>query len=71
LKQSISTGNLEMFRMVRERLPEGKLGERVDLMEVAAEFHQEEVLAWLHRDATVFEREGLLVFASSGRWGTR
>jgi hypothetical protein len=52
-----------MFRMVRERLPEGELGDRVDLMEVAAEFHQEEVLVWLLRDATVFERELLGVFA--------
>jgi hypothetical protein len=63
LKQSISTGNLGMFRMVRERLSEGELGDRVNLMEVAAEFHQEEVLTWLHRDATVFERELLGVFA--------
>jgi hypothetical protein len=63
LKQSISAGNLELFRMVRERLPEGELRDRVDLMEVAAEFHQEEVLTWLHRDATVFERELLGVFA--------
>jgi hypothetical protein len=63
LKQSISTGNLGMFRMVRERLPEGELRDRVDLMEVAAEFHQEEALIWLLREATVFERELLCVFA--------
>jgi hypothetical protein len=63
LKQSISAGNLGMFRMVRERLSEGELRDRVDLMEVASEFHQEEVLAWLHRDATVLERELLGVFA--------
>jgi hypothetical protein len=63
LKQSISTGNLGMFRMVRERLPEGELRDRVDLMEVAAEFHQDEVLAWLLRDATVFERELLQTLA--------
>jgi hypothetical protein len=35
----------------------------VDLLEVAAEFHQEEVLVWLLRDATVFERELLGVLA--------
>jgi hypothetical protein len=35
----------------------------MDLIEVAAEFHQEEVLVWLHRDATVFEREHLGVSA--------
>jgi hypothetical protein len=63
LKQSISGGNLGMFRMVRERLPEGELGDRVDLMGVAAEFYQEEMLTWLLRDATVFERELLGVFA--------
>jgi hypothetical protein len=49
--------------MTRECLPEGELRDRVDLMEVAAEFHQEEMLTWLHRDATVFERELLGVFA--------
>jgi hypothetical protein len=62
LKQSISTGNLELIKLMRERLPKGELRGRVELMEVAAEFHQEEVLAWLLRDATVFERELLGVF---------
>jgi hypothetical protein len=42
LKMAISSGSLELIRMMRERLPEGELGERVDLMEVAADFHQEE-----------------------------
>jgi hypothetical protein len=32
-------------------------------MEVAAEFHQPEVLEWLLREATAFERELLVVFA--------
>jgi hypothetical protein len=67
LKQSISTGNPGMFRMVRERLPEGELRDRVDLMEVAAEFHQEEMLMWFLRDATVLERELLGVFALERR----
>jgi hypothetical protein len=40
LKQSISRGNLEMFKMTRERLPEAEFRLRDDLMEVAAEFHQ-------------------------------
>jgi hypothetical protein len=63
LRQSISTGNLELNKLLRERLPERELRDRVDLMEVAAEFHQEDVLVWLLRDATVFERELLGVFA--------
>jgi hypothetical protein len=63
LKQSISTGNLELIKLVRERLPEGVLRDRVDLLEGAAEFHQNDVLVWLLRDATVFERELLWVFA--------
>jgi hypothetical protein len=63
LKQSLSTGNLELIKLMRERLPEGELRYRVDLLEAAAEFHQEEVLAWLLRDATVFDRELLGVFA--------
>jgi hypothetical protein len=37
LKQSISVGNLELFKMMRERLPEGEL--RMELLEAAAEFH--------------------------------
>jgi hypothetical protein len=64
LKQSISTGNLGLFRMVRERLSEGELGDRVELMEVAAEFHQEEVLTWLHRDAASLTRQ----FSSESFW---
>jgi hypothetical protein len=63
LKQSISTGSLELIKLMRERLPEGELRDRVELLEVAAEFHQEEVLVWLLRDATVFEQELLGVFA--------
>jgi hypothetical protein len=61
LKQSISTGNLELIKLMRERLPDGELRDRVELREVAAEFHQKEVLTWLLRDATIFERE--LLFA--------
>jgi hypothetical protein len=63
LKQSISTGNLELIRLMRERLPEGELRDRAELLEVAAEFHQEDVLAWLLRDATVFDLELLAVLA--------
>jgi hypothetical protein len=63
LKQSISTGNLELIKLMRERLPEGELRDRVDLLEVAAEFHHEQVLAWLLRDATIFDLELLGVFA--------
>jgi hypothetical protein len=63
LKQSISSGNPELIKLMRERLPEAELRDRVDLQEVAAEFHQEEVLAWLFRDATVFDLELLGAFA--------
>jgi hypothetical protein len=63
LKQAISTGNLELIKLVRERLPEEERRVRMDLMEVAAEFHHPEVLVWLLRDAAVFERELLGVFA--------
>jgi hypothetical protein len=63
LKQAISTGNLELIKLMRERLPEGELRYRVDLLEVAAEFHQQEVVGWLLREATVLERELLEVFA--------
>jgi hypothetical protein len=67
LRNAISTGNLELFRMMRERLLEAELRDRFDLLEVAAEFHQEEVCVWLFRDSTIFERELLAVFALEGK----
>jgi hypothetical protein len=67
LKQSISTGSLELFRMMRERLSERDLRERLDLMELAADFHQWEVFLWLCRDATICERELLWLFALEGK----
>jgi hypothetical protein len=67
VKQSISSGNLELFKMMRERLPEAEFRLKDDLREVAAEFHQEEVLAWFFRDATIFERELLGVLALEGK----
>jgi hypothetical protein len=65
LKMAISTGSHELIRVTRERLPgaEAELGESIDLVEVAAEFHQDEVLAWLFRQATICPRELLAVFA--------
>jgi hypothetical protein len=63
LKQSLSTGNSELIKLMRERLPEAELRDRVDMMEVATEFHQREVLNWLLRDATVFELELLWLVA--------
>jgi hypothetical protein len=67
LKQSISTGNLELFKMMRERLSKRDLRERLDLMEISAHFHQVEVFRWLCRDATICEREFLWVFALEGK----
>jgi hypothetical protein len=63
LKQSISIGNLELFKLMRERLPEAEFRLRDDLMEVAAEFHQVDVLVRLFRDASIFGRELLGVLA--------
>jgi hypothetical protein len=63
LKMAISTGSAELIKMMHERLPESGCQGRVDLLEVAAEFHQQEVLDWLNRDATIFVRELLVVFA--------
>jgi hypothetical protein len=63
LKQAISTGNAELIKMMRERLPDAELHERRDLRAVAAEFHQREVVGWLLGDASVFEWELLAVFA--------
>jgi hypothetical protein len=62
LKMAISPGNLELIKVVRERLPEAESRDRADLLEVAAEYHQDDVLGWLLRDAAVFEGELLSVF---------
>jgi hypothetical protein len=63
LKMAISTGRFELIKLMHERLSETELGARVDLLIVATDFHQPEVLRWLLRDATVFEGELLEVFA--------
>jgi hypothetical protein len=62
LKMAISTGSAELIKLMRERLAEAELGARLDLLEVAADFHQVEVVAWLLRDATILERELLVLF---------
>jgi hypothetical protein len=51
LKMALSSGDLELIRLMWQRLP-GEHENRFDLMEVAADFHREEPLAWLLRDAT-------------------
>ena len=45
LKIAISGGSLELVRLVVGRLPESELELRIDLAEIAAEFHQLELLA--------------------------
>jgi hypothetical protein len=63
LKMALAAGNLELIRLVRRQLREAELEHRVDLLEVAAEFHQLEALVWLVRDASIVELELLAVFA--------
>jgi hypothetical protein len=53
LKQSISMGRFELIKLLRERLPETEVQDRIDLVQVAAASHQPEVLGWLFRDATI------------------
>jgi hypothetical protein len=58
-----ASGNLELIRICWERLP-GEQGKgRLDLLEVAIDFHQLDVLAWLFRDADTFEKELFIDFA--------
>jgi hypothetical protein len=52
---------------MRERLGETELRGRVDLLEVAADFHQLEVVGWLLRDAATFEREVLALMGLEDR----
>jgi hypothetical protein len=63
VQTAISTGSFELVKLMLERLREAEFRDRVDLLEVAAEFHQPEVLTWLFRGASVFERELFGVFA--------
>jgi hypothetical protein len=58
LKPSLETGNLERMNL-RQRLSEEMLRDRVELMEVTAEVHEDEVLGSLLREAAVFGREHL------------
>jgi hypothetical protein len=44
LEQSVSTWKLEFTKLMRECSPGAELGARVNLMEMAAEFHQHEVV---------------------------
>jgi hypothetical protein len=50
LKMALSSGNLELIRLFWARLPELEQKSRLDLLEVASDFHQVDVVAWLFRD---------------------
>jgi hypothetical protein len=66
LKMALSSGNLESIRLMWQRLPD-EHENRFDLMEVAADFHRGEPLAWLLRDATELEREAFMALAIERR----
>jgi hypothetical protein len=63
LKMAVSSGSFELVRICWERLPDEREKDRLDLLEVAADFHQLEVLSWLFRDADPFVRELFIDFA--------
>jgi hypothetical protein len=63
LKMALSSGDFELVRICWERLPGEQEKERRDLLEVAADFHQLEVLSWLFRDADPFAKELFVGFA--------
>jgi hypothetical protein len=66
LMMAISSGNLELIRLMWARLP-GEHRFRDDLLEVAADFHRDEVTRWLFRDSTISEQELFFVFALEAR----
>ena len=68
---AISRGNLELIRLAWGRLPEEDHEGRVDLLEVAADFHRPEPLPWLFRDAAVLDREVFAGLAIERRHGRR
>jgi hypothetical protein len=63
VKMAISSGNVEVSRMLWQRLPEAEQEFRLDFLEIAADFHQPEPLTWLFRDASPLEREVFAEFA--------
>jgi hypothetical protein len=71
LKMGLSCGSFELVRICWERPPEQQGKERLDLLEVACEFHQLELVPWLFRDAGEFEKELFVDFGSVGVSRTR
>jgi hypothetical protein len=55
-----------LIRLLWERLP-AEHERRFDLLEVAADFHRDEPLVWLFREATEIEREAFAAFAIERR----
>jgi hypothetical protein len=64
LKMALSSGDFELVRICWGRLTEERQRRRLDLLEVAADFHQLEILAWLFRDADGFEKELFIGFCA-------
>jgi hypothetical protein len=60
LKMALSSGNLVLIRLLWERLP-AEQERRLDLLEVTGDYHWEEPLAWLLRDAKAMEVELFLM----------
>jgi hypothetical protein len=56
LKMALSFGNFELVRICWGRLTDEQ-DKRLDLLEVASDYHQGELVAWLFRGATGFEKE--------------
>jgi hypothetical protein len=64
LKMALSSGKIELIEFVLERVPKGELERsRLDLLEVASDFHHGTVVAWLFRDADGFEKEQFMEVA--------
>jgi TPR repeat protein len=63
LKMALSCDSFELVRICWERLPGVEEKERLDLLEVPADFHQRDLLAWLFRDASPLEKELFVGFA--------
>jgi hypothetical protein len=60
---ALSSGNFELVRICWERLPGEQEAMRLDLVQVASDFHQLEILAWLFRDFDRFGKELFIDFA--------
>jgi hypothetical protein len=65
---ALSSGKIELIELILERVPKSELDKsRLDLLEVASDFHHDTVVAWLFREAEPLEKEQFIELSIRGR----